>query len=260
MNTAPAIRILVVDDHTLFRRGLIALLAGDARFVVVAEAGDASEAQRRAQQTQPDLILLDNHLPGVNGVDALPGLREAAPKARVLMLTVSEDQRDLAAALRAGAQGYLLKTVDSDGLAQALLRTMAGVAVVSPEMTAKLVLAFQALPSGGATASPGNRSTAGAGHSLADSSATQSANLSATHNAMATLSPRELEILNHIALGASNKEIARALSIAETTVKIHVQHILRKLKLTSRVQAAVFLASSPAARPAASDTRSGADL
>ena len=250
MNTAPAIRILVVDDHTLFRRGLIALLAGDARFVVVAEAGDASEAQRRAQQTQPDLILLDNHLPGVQGVDALPGLREAAPQARVLMLTVSEDQRDLAAALRAGAQGYLLKTVDSDGLAQALLRTMAGVAVVSPEMTAKLVLAFQALPSDGSPASPGVRATAGPGCATTSTSA--------AHNAMATLSPRELEILNHIALGASNKEIARALSIAETTVKIHVQHILRKLKLTSRVQAAVFLASRPASRPVGSSALAGA--
>ena len=247
MNTTPAIRILVIDDHTLFRRGLIALLAGDARFVVVAEAGDASEAQRRAQQTQPDLILLDNHLPGVNGVDALPGLREAAPKARVLMLTVSEDQRDLAAALRAGAQGYLLKTVDSDGLAQALLRTMSGVAVVSPEMTSKLVSAFQALPTHSAPTSH----AAGAASTVASTSrrvgASPSSALSASgaaKPALDTLSPREREILRHIALGASNKTIARALAIAETTVKIHVQHILRKLQLSSRVQAAVLATSS----------------
>ncbi len=247
MNTTPAIRILVIDDHTLFRRGLIALLAGDARFVVVAEAGDASEAQRRAQQTQPDLILLDNHLPGVNGVDALPGLREAAPKARVLMLTVSEDQRDLAAALRAGAQGYLLKTVDSDGLAQALLRTMSGVAVVSPEMTSKLVSAFQALPTHSAPTSH----AAGAASTVASTSrrvgASPSSALSASgaaKPALDTLSPREREILRHIALGASNKKIARALAIAETTVKIHVQHILRKLQLSSRVQAAVLATSS----------------
>ena len=247
MNTTPAIRILVINDHTLFRRGLIALLAGDARFVVVAEAGDASEAQRRAQQTQPDLILLDNHLPGVNGVDALPGLREAAPKARVLMLTVSEDQRDLAAALRAGAQGYLLKTVDSDGLAQALLRTMSGVAVVSPEMTRKLVSAFQALPTHSAPTSH----AAGAASTVASTSrrvgASPSSALSASgaaKPALDTLSPREREILRHIALGASNKTIARALAIAETTVKIHVQHILRKLQLSSRVQAAVLATSS----------------
>ncbi len=251
MNTTPAIRILVVDDHTLFRRGLIALLAGDARFVVVAEAGDAGEAQRRAQQTQPDLILLDNHLPGVNGVDALPGLREAAPKARVLMLTVSEDQRDLAAALRAGAQGYLLKTVDCDGLAQALLRTMAGVAVVSPEMTSKLVSAFQALPthsaptSHAASAASTVASTSwrvGASPSSALSSALSASGTAKP--ALDTLSPREREILRHIALGASNKTIARALAIAETTVKIHVQHILRKLQLSSRVQAAVLATSS----------------
>ncbi len=229
MNAHNPVRILVVDDHTLFRRGLISLLAGDPRFTVVAEAGDAGEAQRRAQQTQPDLILLDNHLPGVNGIEAMAGLREAAPQARVLMLTVSEDQRDLAAALRAGANGYLLKTVDSDGLAQALLRTMAGEAVVSPEMTSKLVSAFQALPENSKHRPP---SPSALGAPAASSAALDS------------LSPREREILRHIALGASNKEIARALAIAETTVKIHVQHILRKLSLGSRVQAAVFAASS----------------
>ena len=104
--TNTPIRVLLVDDHTLFRRGLKALLAGDARFVVVGEAGDAGEAQRQAAVLQPDVILLDNHLPGVAGVDALAGLREVSPGSRVLMLTVSEDEADLAAALRGGAQGY----------------------------------------------------------------------------------------------------------------------------------------------------------
>ena len=107
----PKIRILVVDDHTLFRRGLTALLQRDAQFEVVGDAADAGEAQRRALELQPDVILLDNHLPGVNGVDALPALREVAPGVKVLMLTVSEDERDLAAALRGGACGYLLKTI-----------------------------------------------------------------------------------------------------------------------------------------------------
>jgi two-component system nitrate/nitrite response regulator NarL len=217
-----AIRILVVDDHTLFRRGLIALLAGDARFEVVAEAADAGEAQRRAGQTQPDVILLDNHLPGVTGVDALPGLREAAPRARVLMLTVSEDERDLAAALRGGACGYLLKTVDGEAMAGAVVRAMAGQSTISPEMTGKLVTAFRSLH-GAAEPEPGRAPPADA-------------------DPMDSLSPREREILAHIARGASNKEIARALEIAETTVKIHVQHILRKLNLASRVQAAVFAA------------------
>ncbi len=228
MTMAP-VRVLVVDDHTLFRRGLIALLAGDARFQVVAEAGDAGEAQRRAAETQPDVILLDNHLPGVTGVDALAGLHEAAPAARVLMLTVSEDERDLAAALRGGARGYLLKTVDSEMLASAIQRTMAGESVVSPEMTSKLISAFRAMPSAEASAPP----------------------LAAAPPAdpIHSLSPREQEILRHIARGASNKEIARALEIAETTVKIHVQHILRKLNLTSRVQAAVLASGLDAGRP-----------
>ncbi|HWH74812.1 MAG TPA: response regulator [Methylibium sp.] len=214
-----SIRVLVVDDHTLFRRGLIALLAGDARFTVVAEAGDAGEAQRRAAETRPELILLDNHMPGVNGVDALAGLREVAPQARVLMLTVSEDERDLAAALRGGASGYLLKTADSDDLASAILRTVAGESVVSPQMTGKLVSAFQSLQPGGAPAPA---------------------------DPIEGLSPREREILALIRQGASNKEIARTLDIAEPTVKIHVQHILRKLNLHSRVQAAVYAAERSA--------------
>ena len=130
-----AIRILVVDDHTLFRRGLTALLSRDPRFDVIGDAADAGEAQRRAQELHPDLILLDNHLPGVNGVDALPALREAAPDARVLMLTVSEDEQDLATALRNGACGYLLKTMEGDALASAIVRAMRGESVVADEMT-----------------------------------------------------------------------------------------------------------------------------
>lgn len=217
MTDQASIRVLVVDDHTLFRRGVTALLKADTRFEVVAEAGDAGEAYRRAAETQPDVILLDNHLPGVNGVDALPGLREAAPQARVLMLTVSEDENDLAAALRGGARGYLLKTVDSDVMATAIVRTIAGESAISPEMTSKLVTAFQSLQ----------------GNLKEDKTPSDV-------DAISNLSPREEEILAHIAQGRTNKEIARAMNIAETTVKIHVQHILRKLKLGSRVQAATY--------------------
>jgi two-component system nitrate/nitrite response regulator NarL len=214
---APVVRIMVVDDHTLFRRGLIALLSRDAQFQVVADAADAGEAQRRAAELQPDLILLDNHLPGVNGVDALPALREAAPLARVIMLTVSEDEHDLAAALRAGACAYLLKTIEGDALAAAIRRVMRGDSVVADEMTGKLVAAYR-----DAAAVPGQAQT------------------TSPSSPLALLSPRELEILRCIARGESNKEIGRSLDIAETTVKIHVQHVLRKLEVSSRVQAAVI--------------------
>lgn len=129
-----AIRILIVDDHTLFRRGLIALLARNPQLQVVGDAADAGEAQRRARELQPDLVLLDNHLPGVSGVDALPSLREAAPAARFLMLTVSEDADDMARALRNGASGYLLKTMEGEELAGAIRRAMRGEAVIAGAM------------------------------------------------------------------------------------------------------------------------------
>lgn len=214
------IRILVVDDHTLFRRGLTALLTRDPQLSVVGDAADAGEALRRAKELQPDLILLDNHLPGVNGVDALPALREAAPKARIIMLTVSEDESDLAAALRGGAAGYLLKTIEGDALTRAIERAMQGDSVVAPEMTSKLVSAYRGAARADVLAPAG---IASAGQAP-----------------IASLSPRELDILRGIARGASNKEIAREHGIAETTVKIHVQHILRKLDVSSRVHAAVM--------------------
>src|SRR6266511_5383951 len=223
MSLAPAApsRILVVDDHTLFRRGLAALLTRDAQLHVVGDAADAGEALRRAKELQPDLILLDNHLPGVNGVDALPGLREAVPGVRILMLTVSEDEQDLAAALRGGASGYLLKTIEGDALVAAIARAMRGEAVVAEEMTGKLVAAYRDAAAAPARADLGTAEPASA-------------------SPLAHLSPREQEILRAVARGASNKEIGRELGIAETTVKIHVQHVLRKLDVSSRVQAAVI--------------------
>ena len=218
----PTIRLLLVDDHTLFRRGLKALLSQDDRFEVCGEAGDAGEALRCLQHQQPDVILLDNHLPGVRGVDAIPALKEAAPATRILMLTVSENENDLSAALQAGADGYLLKTVESEQLADTIIKVMDGESVISPEMMTKLVAVFRTRP--------------------ASTPATPAASAPQPPPAAAPelLSPREREILCLIAQGDSNKLIARVLDIAETTVKIHVQHILRKLGLSSRVQAAVY--------------------
>lgn len=224
----PRIQLLLVDDHTLFRRGLKALLAQDERFDVGCEAGDLGEALRCLTQRQPDVILLDNHLPGVRGVEGIPALKDAAPKARILMLTVSENADDLAAALQAGADGYLLKTVESDQLAQTIVKVMDGESVISPEMLTKLVSAFRTRPLVPATESAPTplEPPRPNGSSAPD-----------------LLSPREREILLLIARGDSNKLIARELDIAETTVKIHVQHILRKLGLSSRVQAAVYATS-----------------
>jgi two-component system nitrate/nitrite response regulator NarL len=224
MSDAATIRILVVDDHTLFRRGLTALLQRDPQFEVVGDAGDAGEAQRRARELRPDVILLDNHLPGVNGVDALPALHEAAPGAKVLMLTVSEDERDLAAALRGGACGYVLKTIEGDALSQAIRRAVRGESVVAQEMTGKLVAAYR--DASAARAVPADPPLAAV----------------APASRLDVMSRRELDILRGIARGQGNKEIARTLGIAETTVKIHVQHILRKLEVSSRVHAAVIAA------------------
>ena len=219
------IQLLVVDDHNLFRRGLIALLKQDGRFDVVGEAADLGQALRSAGQMEPDLVLLDNHLPGVRGIDGIGALKQAFTRARILMLTVSENEEDLAAAMQAGADGYLLKTVESDQLCQAIVRVLAGEPVISPEMMTKFVAAFrtkQIVTSRQEVLSP----VADARPSLENA-----------------LSAREREILLLVAHGDSNKLIARQLDIAETTVKVHVQAILRKQQLTSRVQAAVYAAA-----------------
>ena len=223
------IRLLVVDDHSLFRRGLIALLAQDGRFEVVGEAGDANAAQTAARKLQPDLILLDTHMPGVQGVDAIAGLKEVAPQVRVMMLTVSENVQDMAAGLRAGADGYLLKTIHTEDLCDSICKVLDGDSVVSPEMMGKLVGLLRDVPTQPSAASV-----------QAQPAAVASPVTVTADDPIHQLSPREREILALIAKGDSNKHIARALDIAETTVKIHVQHILRKLGLTNRVHAAVY--------------------
>jgi two-component system, NarL family, nitrate/nitrite response regulator NarL len=210
----------LIDGQTLFRRALIALLAQDSRFVVVGEATTAEEGRRRAAELKPDLILLESRLPDLSGIHALHQLKEISPTTRVLMLTASETEHDLVAALTGGAQGYLLKNIDSDALALAIERAMCGDAVVSPALTSTLVEALQhalQLHSGGGA-------LAGA---------------PAEFETIATLSLREHEVMRLVASGQSNKFIARELNIAVNTVKIHLHHILRKLGVTSRTQAAV---------------------
>ena len=230
------IRLLVVDDHTLFRRGLIALLSQDERFQVTGQAGDIGEALRCVAQAPPDLVLLDNHLPGVLGVDGIASLKAAAPGIRILMLTVSENENDLAAALQAGADGYLLKTVELDHLSEFIIKVLAGESVISPEMMTKLVTAFRSK-----SAPPEPLALASTEPAALPEMPAEVAG-QPVRAGLDLLSAREREVLALIALGDSNKLIARKLDIAETTVKIHVQHILRKLQLTSRVQAAVVAA------------------
>ncbi|MFM8462086.1 MAG: LuxR C-terminal-related transcriptional regulator, partial [Polynucleobacter victoriensis] len=176
-------------------------------------AGDSISAIRLTESLKPDVILLDNHLPGATGIQSLPDLFLTAPDVVVLMLTVSENEEDLTLALQSGALGYLLKTSEKDELLNGIKRAFNGESVISPGMTSKLISAFK---------SNKNKSNNEIKHQISN------------------LSPRELEIVCLIAKGCSNKEIARLLKIADTTVKIHVQHVLRKLNLSSRVQVAVF--------------------
>ncbi len=204
------IRILLVDDHTLFRSGIKLLLQRNPEFEVVGEAVDGLDGVKRAKQLKPDVVLMDLNMPGLSGLEAMQLIVEDLPDTAVLMLTVSEDAEDLTTALRNGARGYLLKNIEADYLTSAIKRAAAGEAVIADAMTAKLVMQFRM---GGHTASNPEREK---------------------------LTPRERETMICLARGESNKEIARHLAVAESTVKIHVQNILKKLKLTSRVQIAVY--------------------
>lgn len=206
------LRIFLIDDHNLFRSGVKALLARQPDFEVVGEAADGLEGIKRARETKPDVVLLDINMPGISGREAVQMLVDELPQTQVLMLTVSEDAEDLIDMLKTGARGYLLKNIDADFLVDAIRRAARGEAVMSPQMTSKLV---QGMQHGGREITP----------EAADKD---------------RISLREREILILLARGASNKEMARDLKLAESTVKIHVQNILRKLNLTSRVQAAVY--------------------
>jgi len=206
------IRVLIVDDHTLFRSGIKLLLQRQKGFEVVGEAGDGLEGVKRAKQLKPDVVLLDLHMPGTSGLEAIPLLREEVPQVEVIMLTVSEDAEDLLEALRAGARGYLLKNIETDFLLDSIRRAVNGESVMSSQMAGK----------------------------LADLMRDGSKGVAAIESGIEKLTPREREIIAMLARGISNKEIARGLDLAESTVKIHVQGILRKLNLASRVQAAVY--------------------
>ncbi|WP_343293804.1 response regulator [Vandammella animalimorsus] len=213
------IRILLVDDHTLFRSGLRLLLKRQEDFEVVGEAPDGIEGLKRAKELCPDVILLDLNMPGPSGLEVLQMLSQDVPESAVIVLTVSEEGEELAQALRSGARGYLLKNIDAEALVQGIRRAVAGEPVIDPGMTAKLVEQFRHQPpSPPAPAAP------------ADGDAQRS-----------RLTAREVQVARLLARGASNKVIARELDVTESTVKIHVQNVLKKLNLNSRVQIAVYV-------------------
>lgn len=213
------IKIALIDDHTLFRSGIKALLSRQNDFEVIGEAADGLSGVKLVAQTRPDIVLLDLDMPVMNGREALAQILSAHPEQTVVMLTVSEDSDDLTECMRLGARGFLLKNINADFLLDSIRKAVDGDNVFSPEMTARLV---QSLIS--PAAPPKN-------------------------NALSSLTPRELEILGYLAAGHSNKVIARRLDLAESTIKVHVQNILRKLELSSRVQAAVYAVQHKVLQP-----------
>lgn len=202
------LRLVLVDDHTLFRKGLAELLERDGLIRVVAMTGNPDEIEDLLRAHRPDVLLLDLNMPGTDGINLMQELKAEGFGMPIIILTVSEAEDDLARALRAGANGYLLKSMEPDEVVDAVQRAVKGETVVAPAMTAKLV-------------------------SLLDTKNT-------TESLLDSLTQREREILSHLAKGESNKAIARQLDISYDTVKLHVRHILAKLNLSSRVEAAVF--------------------
>jgi len=207
------IRILLVDDHTLFRSGVRALLQRQSDIEIAGEAGEGSEALKLIASLKPDLVLLDLNMPGLSGLEVLKLALEENPQQAIIMLTLSEDSRDLMVALQTGARGYLLKNSNVDYLVNAIRMVAMGGTAIQPEMAGSLAAGLR-----------------------------QMKKHEQEPEEKEYLTVREKEVLKLVAAGQSNKEIARALDIGESTVKFHIQSILRKLNLTSRVQAAVYAA------------------
>ena len=213
------IRVLLIDDHTLFRKGLAELLEQRGEINVVGVTGNPDEAIRLLHDQQPDVVITDLNMLPVGGLALLRRMRGENWRGPVLVLTVSDAEEDLANAMRAGAQGYLLKDMEPADVVDAVQRAVRGETVVAPTMTMKLVHLLQ----GGAAASD-------------------------KADALKQLTAREREILDHLSQGLSNKAIARVLDISHDTVKLHVRHILSKLNMTSRVEAAVFAIEQKSAK------------
>ena len=203
------IRVLIADDHTILRQGLRLILPEDANLTVVGEAATGEEAVARTLELSPDVVLMDVKMPYLSGIEATRRIRAVQPEIRILMLTVSDKDEDLLGALKAGARGYLLKNAEAREVLEAIHRVQAGEAILPPALAAR-VLDELAVPA------PNPEE----------------------------LTPREAEVLQLVAQGLGNKEIAVALCISENTVKTHVRHILNKLGLRSRAEAAAYAVRS----------------
>lgn len=204
------IKILVVDDHAIFRQGLISVLQQYEEFEVVGQASSGVEAVDKASELQPDVVIMDISMPGGNGVEATSAIQQNLPDVRVLILTVSNEENDLFTAIKAGAKGYLLKNVSLQELIDSIRLVASGEAIVAPSMAVRLLDEFR------------------------------QAEIERTEKILSELSLREKEVLQLIADGKSNKEIAAKLYISETTVKAHLRSILEKLHVRNRAQAAAM--------------------
>jgi len=210
------IRVMVVDDHSLFRRGIISVLEAAEGLEVIGEAVDGLEAVTKARELVPDVIVMDLNMPNCSGLEATQALQADLPQINILVLTVSEMEADLFAAVRYGARGYLLKKTDPDDLVDAIFDVARGGAIFSPLMATSLLTEFKSI-------SPGESPPA-------------------ADDAASDLSPREHEVLQLVAGGSTNREIAEALFISENTVKTHLRSIMEKLHLANRSQAAAYAA------------------